>query len=144
MCKGAYRVLPLENYCVVEKEAFRIVTGLTRDIPCSPTPVSPTPISPTLDRKVAFRLLIKNSSICNVLNINDLLNIQHNNNTTLPQYLYISVCRHSLYITCSSFCLYSEQLSCCLLVLDHFHCANTPPLVGTLNYYSSWYRQSQL
>ena len=32
--------------------------GGSRDIPCSPTPVSPT-----LDQKVAFRLLVKNSSM---------------------------------------------------------------------------------
>ena len=54
-----------------------------RDIPCSPTPVSPTPVSPTLDKKVAFRLLVKKTALCNILNINELLNIQHNNNTTL-------------------------------------------------------------
>ena len=59
--------------------------------------VSPTPISPTLDQKVAFHLLIK-TALCNVLNINELLNIQHNNTTTLLQYLDISVCRYSLYI----------------------------------------------
>ena len=94
--KNTSAVLCAKNAGGLMREGGRIWG--TRDIPCSPTPVSPTPISPTLDKKVVFRLLIKNSSICNVLNINDLLNIQHNNNTTLPQYLYISVCRHSLYI----------------------------------------------
>ena len=53
-----------------------------RDIPGSPTPVSPTPVSPTLDEKVVFRLLII-TALCNVLNINELLNIQYNNNTTI-------------------------------------------------------------
>ena len=47
-----------------------------RDIPCSPTPVSPS-----LDQKVVFRLLVKKSALCNVLNINEALNIQYNNNT---------------------------------------------------------------
>ena len=64
------------------------------DIPCSPTPVLPTPISPTLDQKVAFRLLIKKTALCNVLN--ELFNVQYNNNTTLLEYLDISVCRYSL------------------------------------------------
>ena len=29
----------------------------------------------------------KKSALCNVLNINEVLNIQYNNNTTLPQYI---------------------------------------------------------
>ena len=115
---------------------------LSWDIPCSPTPVLPTPVLPTLDKKVVFRLLAK-TVLCNVLNINEL---QYNNNTTLLQYLDISVCsRYSLYISggfkggfkfpisasgfqgslrraCSSFWLYNEQFSCCLLYL---YCTNT-------------------
>ena len=115
---------------------------LSRDIPCSPTPVLPT-----LDEKVVFHLLVK-TVLCNVLNIDEL---QYNNNTTLLQYLDISVCsRYSLYISGGfkvgggfkfpisasgfqgslrraypCFRLHNEQLSCCLLVLDHFYCTNT-------------------
>ena len=47
------------------------------DIPCLRTPVLPTPVSPTLDQKVAFCLLIKKTAVCNILNINELLNIQN-------------------------------------------------------------------
>ena len=38
------------------------------------------------------------TALCNVLNINELFSVQYNNNTTLLQYLDISVCRYSLYI----------------------------------------------
>ena len=99
-------------------------------------------------RKCGVSPTRKKQLYVNVLNINELLNIQYNNNTTLLQYLDISVCRYSLYISggfkggfkflisasgfqgslrraCSSFRLYNEQLSCCLLVLDHFYCTNT-------------------
>ena len=40
------------------KEGMQVKRLIQRDIPCSPTP-----ISPTLDQKVVFRLLVKNSSI---------------------------------------------------------------------------------
>ena len=53
------------------------------DIPCSPTPVSPT-----LDQKVAFRLLLK----IRFKFINHEIQQQYNSNTTVIQYLDISVC----------------------------------------------------
>ena len=63
------------------------------------------------------------------------------------QHSDISVCRYSLYISdlcewlqgslrraCSSFWLYNEQFSCCLLVLDHFYCTSTTSLTCTGRY----------
>ena len=60
---------------------------MVRDIPCSPTPILPTldqksGVSPTCKKKTA---------VCNVLNMDELLNIQYHNNRTLLQYLDISV-----------------------------------------------------
>ena len=40
----------------------------------------------------------KKTALCNVLDINELFNVRYNNNTTLLQYLDISVSRYSLYI----------------------------------------------